>query len=210
MNKTIGVLALQGGYREHGAHLRECGIEPIYVKNPDELQNCAGLIMPGGESSCLRRLLRGFELDTAIIHAVQNNNLRIWGTCAGAILCANEVVGEDPCLSLIEASVERNIFGSQLASFCENVIVPGVCDTPERLVYIRAPGIRRIWGSTRLLHSSHDVITAAENENILITSFHPELSGTRAFHQYFIKKCGLEPIDARTSEWQRTNWMIHG
>ena len=210
MTKTIGVLSLQGGYREHGAHLRECGIEPVYVNDPNQLEQCAGLIIPGGESSCLRRLLRGFQMDEAIIRSVNENQLKVWGTCAGAILCADEVVGEDPCLSLIEASVERNIFGSQLASFCEEVAVPGICETPERLVYIRAPGIRRIWGKTRALHRSHEVITAAENDAVLITSFHPELSSTLAFHHYFIQKCGLKYSDNRESAWSRTSWMIRG
>ena len=70
MERTIGVLSLQGGYREHGAHLRESGVEPIYVNAPSQLERCVGLIIPGGESSCLRKLLRGFELDVAIVNAV--------------------------------------------------------------------------------------------------------------------------------------------
>jgi hypothetical protein len=83
-------------------------------------------------------------------------------------------------------------------------------DRKKRILVADDDGQIREIVSLLLSSEGYDVITAAENENILITSFHPELSGTRAFHQYFIKKCGLEPIDARTSEWQRTNWMIHG
>lgn len=210
MSKTIGVLSLQGGYREHGAHLRECGIDPIYVNEPDQLVNCAGLIIPGGESSCLRKLLSGFQMDKAIIRAVHENHLKIWGTCAGAILCANEIMGEDPCLSLIEMSIERNIFGSQLASFCEEVAIPGISEKPERLVYIRAPGILKIWGKTVEIHRSHDVITAAENDDVFVTSFHPELSSTLSFHHYFIHKCGLDYHDDRQSGWTRTSWMTLG
>ena len=209
MSRTIGVLSLQGGYREHGAHLRECGIEPVYVNEPSGLEHCAGLIIPGGESSCLRRLLKGFQMDEAIIEGVKSRGLKVWGTCAGAILCADEVVGEEPCLSLIEASVERNIFGSQLASFCEDVVVSGIGEEVQRLVYIRAPGIRRVWGKTREVHRSHGVITAAENDGVLITSFHPELSPTLLFHKYFIRKCGLEPHDARTVAWARTSWIVN-
>ena len=210
MSRTIGVLSLQGGYREHGAHLRECGIDPIYVNEPSQLSECAGLIIPGGESSCLRRLMKGFLMDKAIIDGVKSGSFKVWGTCAGAILCADEILGEEPCLSLIEASVERNIFGSQLASFTEDVVVPCVGEGRQRLVYIRAPGIRRIWGKTVELHRSHDVITAAENEDVLITSFHPELSSTLLFHEYFIKKCGLEVRESRVGDWERTSWMIRG
>ena len=209
-SKTIGVLALQGGYREHGAHLRDCGIEPVYVTRPEELAQCAGLIIPGGESSCLRRLMRGFEVDTAIVNAVKQDGMHVWGTCAGAILCADKVVGEEPCLGLIECEIERNIFGSQLSSFYEEVSIPGICETKERLVYIRAPGIRSVWGQTRTLLTSHDVITAAENDRVLVTSFHPELSETRAFHFYFIAKCGLTSHDARPQAWTRTAWMERG
>ena len=210
MVKTIGVLSLQGGYREHGAHLRECGIDPVYVNDPAQLEMCAGLIIPGGESSCLRKLLSGFKMDEAIVRGVCEKHLKVWGTCAGAILCANEVMGEDPCLSLIEMSIERNMFGSQLSSFYEDVAIPGICEKPERLVYIRAPGIRRIWGKTVEIHRSHGVIMAAENDAVLVTSFHPELSSALSFHHYFIRKCGLEYSDNRRSEWTRTSWMTQG
>ena len=80
----------------------------------------------------------------------------------------------------------------------------------QRLVYIRAPGIRRIWGKTVELHRSHDVITAAENDDVMITSFHPELSSTLLFHEYFIKKCGLEVKEKRVKAWDRTSWMVNG
>ena len=209
MSGTIGVLALQGGFREHGAHLRDCGIEPVYVREPGQLACCSGLIIPGGESSCLRRLMRGFGLDTAIVEAVCDRGLKVWGTCAGAILCADEVEGEEPCLSLIEASVARNIFGSQLSSFTEEVALPFI-EGVQRLVYIRAPGIRRVWGGTKALHTSHGVITAAENVGVLVTSFHPELSGGLGFHTYFIRKCGLEPRLVRDAAWRPTRWMERG
>ena len=210
MKETIGVLALQGGFREHGAHLRQCGIEPVYVKDPDDLAPCRGLIIPGGESSCLRRLMKGFALDSAIIDAVHSRQMRVWGTCAGAILCADEIIGETPCLSLIEASVERNLFGAQLASFTEDTAIPGVCDTPERFVFIRAPGIRRVWGKTHVLHVTRDIITAAENDDVLITSFHPELSSSLSFHRYFASKCGVSIQNSPDQTWAPTSWMTLG
>lgn len=108
---TIGVLALQGGFREHGAHLRECGIDPVYIRDPDELARCAGLIIPGGESSCLRRLMAANHIDEAIADAVKSGKLYVWGTCAGAILAAAQVVDEQPCLAIIDACIARNEIG---------------------------------------------------------------------------------------------------
>ena len=204
---TIGVLALQGGFREHGAHLRECGIEPVYVRESAQLEQCAGLVIPGGESSCLRRLMAANRIDDAIVDAVNAGSLCVWGTCAGAILAAAQVVGESPCLAVIEARIARNAFGSQLDSFTEDVVVPAVSDDVQRLVYIRAPAIVDVWGSTRILHSSHQTIAAAENERVLITSFHPELAKSLDFHRYFIKKCGLVPKDERHIPWDRMSWM---
>lgn len=204
---TIGVLALQGGFREHGAHLRECGIDPVYIRDPDELDQCVGLIIPGGESSCLRRLMAANHLDDAIANAVKSGKFYVWGTCAGAILAAAQVVGEQPCLAIIDACIERNVFGSQLDSFTEDVVVPAVSDAPQHLVYIRAPGITKVWGTTRILHTAHDTIAAAENDRVVITSFHPELAQTLDFHRYFIKKCGLTPKSERHSPWDRMSWM---
>lgn len=208
--KTIGVLALQGGFREHGAHLRRCGIDPVYVRDPEALASCAGLILPGGESSCLRRLLSANHLDDAIRSAVTAGQLCVWGTCAGAILSAQEVVGESPCLGIIEAEIARNVFGSQLDSFDEDVVIPAISDAPQHLVFIRAPGIVRIWGKTRLLHATHDTIAAAENDRVLITSFHPELSSSSDFHRYFVRKCGITPRDACPIPWAITDWMRLG
>lgn len=207
---TIGVLALQGGFREHGAHLRECGISPVYVRNPEELAACAGLIIPGGESSCLRRLMAANHMDDEIRTAVNADKLCVWGTCAGAILAAQKVVGEPPCLGIIGAEIARNVFGSQLDSFAEDVVVPAVSAAPQHLVYIRAPGIMRVWGDTRILHTAHGTVAAAENPRVLITSFHPELADTLDFHRYFIRKCGMTPDDGRRAAWDRTAWMRLG
>ncbi len=207
---TIGVLALQGGSREHGAHLRECGISPVYVRDPEQLSPCAGLIIPGGESSCLRRLMAANRIDEAIRDAVGAGKLCLWGTCAGAILAAQKVVGEPPCLGLIEAEIARNVFGSQLDSFAEDAVVPAVSEDVQHLVYIRAPGIVRVWGEARVLHVARGIIAAAENPRVLITSFHPELASTLEFHRYFIRKCGLTPKSECNAPWDRTAWMRLG
>lgn len=207
---NIGVLALQGGFREHGAHLRECGLNPVYVKEPGDLADCVGLIIPGGESSCLRRLMAANRMDDAIRDAVNSGRLAVWGTCAGAILAADEVEGENPCLAIIEATVKRNVFGSQLDSFTEDVVIPEISENTQHIVFIRAPGITRVWGKTRALYQTHGSVAAARNDRVLITSFHPELSNTLDFHLYFIRMCGLHSEVKRTSQWEQTSWMRLG
>jgi pyridoxal 5'-phosphate synthase pdxT subunit len=202
----IAILDLQGGVAEHAAHIRDCGHEPVLVKKPVHLENAAGLILPGGESSTLRKLLFQTGLDKAIKDHVRNG-MKVWGTCAGAILCASKVVGEEPCLSIIDIEIERNLFGSQLSSFTEFKVIPKVSSKPVKLVFIRAPGIKKIWGKTEILLETKGVIVAAENDSVLATSFHPELSPDREMHKYFIKKSGLQVTERPAVEWDRTRWM---
>lgn len=203
----FGVLALQGGFREHASHMRDCGYESTFVRRPKDLLGLRGLIIPGGESTCLRRLLRAQGLDSAIAQAFAAG-LKVWGTCAGAILCASEVMGEEPCLSLIDCTVERNVFGSQLASFEERCVVAGVSERVQRLVYIRAPGIRRIGSGVVELHRSRGIVSAAQSAQCLITTFHPELGESRAFHRYFIGMCGERAKECEDLAWDHTRWML--
>ncbi|HSW60549.1 MAG TPA: pyridoxal 5'-phosphate synthase glutaminase subunit PdxT [bacterium] len=205
MNR-IAILDLQGGVAEHAAHIRDCGHEPVFVKKVEHLENVAGLILPGGESSTLRKLLFQTGLDKEIIQKVKTG-MKIWGTCAGAILCASKVVGEDPCLSIIDIEIERNLFGSQLSSFTEFKVIPKVSSEPVKLVFIRAPGIKSVWGDTKVLLETRGVIVAAENQNVLVTSFHPELSPNREIHKYFIRKSELQVNDNIDVSWDRNRWM---
>lgn len=202
----IAILDLQGGVAEHAAHIRDCGHEPVFVKKVEHLENVAGLILPGGESSTLRKLLFQTGLDNAIKDNVRNG-MKVWGTCAGAILCASKIVGEDPCLSIIDIEIERNLFGSQLSSFTEFKVISEISPEPVKLVFIRAPGIKKVWGKTEILLETRGVIVAAENESVLATSFHPELSPNREIHKYFIKKSGLNVSERPSVEWDRTRWM---
>lgn len=202
----IAILDLQGGVAEHAAHIRDCGHEPVFVKKVEHLENIAGLILPGGESSTLRKLLFQTGLDSAIKDHVRNG-MKVWGTCAGAILCASKIVGEDPCLSIIDIEIERNLFGSQLSSFTEFKVISEISPEPVKLVFIRAPGIKKVWGKTEILLETRGVIVAAENESVLATSFHPELSPNREIHKYFIKKSGLNVSERPSVEWDRTRWM---
>jgi len=135
---VIGVLDLQGGVHEHLDHLDRLGISYRRVKEKEDFEDLAGLIIPGGESSCLCRLLNIFEIKEVLL-ANYNRGLKIWGTCAGTILLAKSVVGEENCLGLIDIEVERNSFGSQLDSFISEALIKEVDPEPIPLTFIRAP-----------------------------------------------------------------------
>ena len=206
----IGVLDLQGGVQEHLDHLRRLGVAARPVKRAAELAGLAGLIIPGGESTCLSRLLAIFGLDRAIRQAY-DDGLKLWGTCAGAILLARENVGEMPCLGLIDIVVSRNAFGSQLDSFQCEALAPAVAREPIPLTFIRAPKIVRVGEGVRVLLPMDDYIAAAEDDRILVTVFHPELTPSLAFHRYFARKCGLNVAggdDAGVDpDWTPHSWM---
>jgi len=190
----IGVLDLQGGIVEHIDHLERIGIPGKPVKQPDDLAELAGLIIPGGESTCISRLIHIFDMKNVIIHEFKRG-MKIWGTCAGAILLANTIVGESPCLGLIDMEIERNSFGSQLDSFACEAAIPRISSDPVPLIFIRAPKILRVGPGVDILLQLDDYIAAAESPEVLATVFHPELTGCVAFHRYFASKCGLDPLD---------------
>ena len=207
---VIGVLDLQGGVAEHLDHLARLGITGVPVKEPADLKGLAGLIIPGGESTCLARLLNLFGLGDAIRREF-NQGMKVWGTCAGAILLAAEVVGEEPCLPLIDLVIERNSFGSQLDSFAGEASIPGVAEGTIPLTFIRAPQIRSVGEDVKVLLSVDDYIAAAESSAVLVTVFHPELTGCLAFHRYFARKCGLEPrseheVPDLDPAWDNKSW----
>ncbi len=205
----IGVLDLQGGVHEHLEHLESLDIAYKKVKQPSDFADLAGLILPGGESSCLSRLLNIFEIKDVLLQAY-HKGMKIWGTCAGAILLAKKVVGETPSLGLIDVEIERNSFGSQLDSFVSEATIPEVSRKPMPLTFIRAPKILNAGTDVRVLLKIADYIAAAENENILVTVFHPELTSNLAFHRYFALKCGLHPAmdiaDDIDPQWNNSSW----
>lgn len=209
---VIGVLDLQGGVQEHLEHLDAIGISYKRIKQATDFTDLAGLIIPGGESTCIARLLDIFQLKEPIINAHQNG-LKIWGTCAGTILLAREVAGENSCLGLLDIVVERNGFGSQLDSFVREAVIPRVAPEPMPLTFIRAPKIIAVKNDVTILLKLDDFIAAAENESILATIFHPELTGCLAWHRYFAVKCGLNPSmdkqDFFNNQWKTSSWMKH-
>ncbi len=206
---VIGVLDLQGGVYEHLEHLEMLDIAYRKVKQPSDFDGLAGLIIPGGESTCIARLLNIFEIKDVLIKA-HNNGMKIWGTCAGAILLARAITDENPCLDLIDIVVERNGFGSQLDSFVSDALIPAISSKPIPLTFIRAPKIVSAGKEVHVLLKIDDYIAAAESGNVLVTVFHPELTGSLAFHRYFALKCGLNPAmesdDDIDPEWNIVSW----
>jgi 5'-phosphate synthase pdxT subunit len=197
----IGILALQGGVIEHRRHLEALGVSACEVRYARDLAGLRGLILPGGESTCLGRLLRLTGLGQAITQAYYDQGLHLWGTCAGAILLAREIVGEAPHLGLLDIVIARNAFGSQLDSFRTEARVPAVSAAPIPLVFIRAPQIVSLGPAVTVLLRQDGYVAAVEDgHGILATVFHPELSDCLAFHRYFAGRCGLcVPAEAPAS-----------
>lgn len=202
----IGVLDLQGGVHEHVNHLQALGIEPVRVKTTDQFDNLAGLILPGGESTCLIRLLNIFDIAPKLKEAYADG-MKIWGTCAGAILIANQIQNEKPQLALMDITVARNAFGFQIDSFNTRVHVPKVSANEIELTFIRAPKIIGSGNNVEVLLRIDDYIAAAESEQCLATVFHPELTPSLAFHKYFAEKCGITVTSTLTERPERTSWM---
>lgn len=206
--KKLGVLDLQGGVDEHIEHFARLGISAVRVKHAHDFGRLAGLVLPGGESTCLARLLHIFALDNALIDA-HHNGMKVWGTCAGVILLAAEIVGESAHLALVDVTVQRNAFGGQLDSFNTTARIPEVSLADIDLVFIRSPKIVRIGPDVRPLLTIDNYVASAESNSVLLTVFHPELTPSLAFHRHFAAKCGIAtdaaPDAAR--EWTRTSWM---
>lgn len=180
----VGVLALQGAFEEHAYMLRRVGAEPVEVRKPDHLNGLRGLIMPGGESTTISRLARIGGLLGPLQHFGQEQP--IWGTCAGAILLAKHIKGEAAHLALMDISIIRNAFGSQIDSFVTDLDVKGLFQ-PLRAVFIRAPIIESVGAGVEILSRLPDGrIVAARQGHLLATSFHPELTPDIQMHDYFM------------------------
>lgn len=202
----IGVLDLQGGVHEHVNHLQALGIDAVRVKEADQFDDLAGIILPGGESTCLIRLLNIFELADKL-KAAHADGMKIWGTCAGAILIAHQITNDKPQLDLMDITVARNAFGYQIDSFNAKVHVPKVAEDEIELTFIRAPKIMEVGNDVEVLLQMDEFIAAAESEHCLATVFHPELTPSLAFHKYFVEKCGVEVTTETMERPLRTSWM---
>ena len=180
----IGVLALQGAFREHLRTLAAIGVEGVPVRLPHDLDDVAGLILPGGESTTMRQLIERWGLRQPILD-LASSGAPLFGTCAGMIVLAREIAGgEPPILPLLDVTVERNAFGRQLDSFETDLAVPVLGDQPVHGVFIRAPIIERTGPDVDILARLDDGrIVAVRERNIVATAFHPELAGETRFHR---------------------------
>ena len=188
---TVGVLALQGDFREHATVLRSLGTEVALVRRPEELADIDGLVIPGGESSVMDKLTRLFGLAEPLRAAV-TAGLPVYGTCAGLIMQADTVldgINGQQSIGGLDISVRRNAFGSQTASFETDLDVPVLGQTPVHAVFIRAPVVDTVGPRARALATVADGrCVAVEQGNLLGTSFHPEITGEHRFHEYFLAK----------------------
>jgi 5'-phosphate synthase pdxT subunit len=187
----VGVLALQGDFREHIAVLTSLGADAVGVRRPAELAQVSGLIIPGGESSVMDKLSRLFDLAEPLKKAIADG-LPVWGTCAGLIMLADTVLdGIDGQQSLggLHIDVRRNAFGSQLDSFETDLDIPVLGAPAVSAVFIRAPIVESTADAVTTLASLPDGrVVAVEQGNLLGTSFHPEMTGDTRFHEYFLSK----------------------
>ena len=186
-NKSIGVLALQGDFEEHIDALIKLDVETVEVRRPEELLDLDGLIIPGGESTTIRKLMNLFEFDDPIVDFVQDGR-SLWGTCAGMIVIARELADPYPTtLNLIDIKVSRNWFGRQADSFEDDFEFKGITGGPFRSVFIRAPIVLSVGPKVEVIASiegGHPV--AVRSGNILATAFHPELTDDLRIHKYFV------------------------
>jgi 5'-phosphate synthase pdxT subunit len=184
----IGILALQGDVREHANALRDVGAEPIEVRLPRDLVGLDGLILPGGESTTMRKLIDQYGLREPIV-ALAHGGAPLYGTCAGMILLADRIAGgEEPVLRLLDITVERNAYGRQLDSFEADLTIPSLGDAPLHGVFIRAPVVSEVGPEVEILARDPDGRPIAVRQGrVMATAFHPELTGDRRLHRLMLE-----------------------
>jgi 5'-phosphate synthase pdxT subunit len=179
----IGVLAVQGAFAEHIAILKQLGIDAVPVRLPSDLEGLAGLILPGGESTTMRKLIDTWALRAPILDLARKG-APIFGTCAGMILLSREITdGDAPVFPLLDISVKRNAFGRQLESFESELKVPVLGDRPVHAVFIRAPIVERVGDVDVLAELDDGRVVAVRKGNVVATAFHPEVAGVTRFHR---------------------------
>lgn len=180
------MLALQGAFREHCKMIESCGVEAIEIRTAEQLDEVDGLILPGGESTTIGKLMGEWGLTEKIRSRVREG-MAVYGTCAGMILLAKDIIGSDqPRLGLMDVSVRRNAFGRQQESFEADLNVPEFGQDPVRAVFIRAPLIEHAQPNVKVMASIGDDIVIARQDKMLVTAFHPELTADDRIHRYFI------------------------
>lgn len=191
---VIGVLAVQGDVVEHVRALREVGASTRTVRRPDEISGLDGLVVPGGESTVMDKLVRAFELARPLQEAVRGG-LPVYGSCAGMIMLAERIIDGPPdqrTLGGLDITVRRNAFGRQVDSFETELAIEELGATPVRAVFIRAPWVEdwspavSVLASVERAGQSHPVVV--RQDRLLATSFHPEVTGDRRIHAYFVNE----------------------
>jgi 5'-phosphate synthase pdxT subunit len=190
----VGVLALQGTFIEHIDILRQLGVEAPPIRLPHELNTLDALIIPGGESTTMLRLMESFGLIRPI-KEMARDGLAIWGTCAGMVLLAKSISNyEMETLCLMDMKISRNAFGSQIDSFEVDLEIPAVGEEPFHAVFIRAPIVKEAEPGVKILSRLPDgTIVAARQNRLLACAFHPEFTDDLRFHSYFLSMISQEP-----------------
>ncbi len=185
----VGVLGIQGGIAEHSKMLSQIqGVTPYNVKTKDDIKIVDALIIPGGESTAIGKLIVDFNLVDTLRRRI-SEGLPTWGTCAGMILMAKKICNHDRTfLDVMNIEVRRNAYGSQLDSFKAKVFVPEIADSEIPLIFIRAPYVENSWDGVKALIEIDGNIVACRQGNMLATAFHPELTDDLSFHRYFVDK----------------------
>lgn len=185
----IGVLALQGAFIEHQRMLAACGAQSRQVRKPEQLDGLDGLIIPGGESTTMGKLMNDFGLFGPVVTRAQEG-MPVFGTCAGLILMAREIAGsEQPRLGLMDMMAERNAFGRQVESFETDLAMPVLGEEPFQAVFIRAPYILEVGPGVEVLARFEEKIVCARQGRFLAAAFHPELTGDTRLHRLFLAAC---------------------
>lgn len=194
---TIGVLDLQGAVKEHVDKINNIsGATALRVKNRADLEAIDGLIIPGGESTTIGKLLRDFHMLSPLKSKIENG-LPVWGTCAGMIILAKSILESDyNHLGVMDIEVRRNAYGSQLDSFITDEIVKDVSEETIPLVFIRAPYVEKVHEGVKVLCKLDEKIIACRQNNMLATSFHPELTKDLTMHKYFYDMC-MENLNSK-------------
>ena len=186
--EKVGVLAIQGDFAEHCKIFRDLGVQAPEIRLPHQLDDVDALVIPGGESTTITKLMDIYGLVGPIKRFVQSGR-PLWGTCAGMIVSSRHVVGDELVpMDLIDLDVRRNAFGSQIDSFEADLPVPVLGELPFHAVFIRAPWIERMGPNVELISRLQDgTPVAARQDNVLVTSFHPELTEDSRFHSMFLQ-----------------------
>ena len=185
--KHIGILGLQGAVVEHERAIRRTGHAPVVVRYPEELNDIDGIILPGGESTTMGKILNRTGLMAPLREKIEGG-LPVWGTCAGMILLAKELVDDSTIyLGTMDITVKRNAYGSQIDSFSVKRVVREVGPEEMKLVFIRAPYVTRVGEGVQVLCEVDGHIVAVRERRMLATSFHPELTESTAFLEYFLR-----------------------